>query len=166
MDGVGTVVADSQALELVHQGQCLLDEPAVNAQAAAVRRSPPRQFGGDGPGLQPQALRVRVVRPVTHCSLRLAERGTGLAADRADGAHQRQSLRQVVAFGSGQRRRQRHPCRVGSEVVRGRLLRRMSLVLAPAEYVRDCGSRLVRGIRPDSEGRVAVTSGTLIGRMK
>ena len=41
MDLVIPVVADSEALELVQQGQRLLDEPAEDAQPAAVRRVPP-----------------------------------------------------------------------------------------------------------------------------
>jgi hypothetical protein len=68
------VVTDPQALELVRRGQRLLDEPAEDAQPAAVRRVAPGDLAGDRLARQRHAVAVRVVRPVAHDHARLAER--------------------------------------------------------------------------------------------
>ena len=49
---VVAVVADPQALELVHQCKALLDVPAVYSKPAAVRRVAPRNLSSDGPRRQ------------------------------------------------------------------------------------------------------------------
>lgn len=92
-------ISDAQAAELMQPGDRALDDPALRAQASAVR--------------------LRIIRTVAQHSLRTEARGTALAADGRNRIDQRQQLGHVVRIGAGDDGRQRHAVGVGDQVVLG-----------------------------------------------
>jgi hypothetical protein len=111
--------ADAQAAKVVQPGMGALDDPTGLAQAAAVRFATPGNLGGDAGCVQWPAILVVVVTAVGLDDDRLGQRSPPLATDGRDCFDQRQELRDVVAVGAGQDRRERDALRFGDEVVLG-----------------------------------------------
>lgn len=58
------LVADAQAFELMQPGQCAFHHPAGDAQAAAVRDTPPSQQGLDVALAQFATVGIRIISAV------------------------------------------------------------------------------------------------------
>jgi hypothetical protein len=97
------VVADEQPFELVQPGEGALDDPAVAAEAGAVRLVAVGDLDGDAALAELGAARAGVVGAVGEQPVRLAARRAGPATDRGDPVEQRDELARVVAVAAGQR---------------------------------------------------------------
>ncbi len=106
MDLGTTLVADTQAAEVVQMVEAALDAAAGD------------QWPDAAPAQEPTVLIV-VVAAVGQQAVGFAPRPPALAFDRArvPGVQERQQLRVVVAVAAGQGDRQRHARAVGQEVM-------------------------------------------------
>src|SRR3954452_3905565 len=117
MDLVAAVVADEQPFELVEPGEGALDDPAVAAQAGAVRAAAPGDLGSDAAPAQLAPVLVVVVTAVSAEPLRPPARATDSAAYRRDAIEQRDQLGDIVAVAAGHRAGERDPGRVYEKVM-------------------------------------------------
>jgi len=97
------VVADEQPLELVEPGEGALDDPAVAAQAGAVRGLAACDLGADSAPAQLSPVLVVVVAAVCCDTGGPSPRPANLAAHRRDPLDQRDQLGDVVAVAAGER---------------------------------------------------------------
>lgn len=109
---VAAVVADEQPFELVQPGEGALDDPAVAAQAGAVRGLATSEFGGDAAPAELAAVLVVVVAAVGAETIRPSAGPAGLAAHRRYPIEQRDQLGDVVAVAARDCPGQRQPGRV------------------------------------------------------
>ena len=105
MDVGAAVVADEESFELVEPGEGAFDDPAVAAEAGAVRLEPSGDLGADAPLLQFGAAAAGVVGAVG------GDPG-GLTGHGRDPVDQRDQLGDVVSVAAGHRPGQRHPVAV------------------------------------------------------
>src|ERR1700733_7461219 len=117
MDVGAFVETRPQSAELMEQCQRLFHNVTKDAQAAAVRRSPPRDGRADITTRQLHSVGIGVVTPIRHHFLRLAQRRAWLAGDGWDRIDQRNQLRHVVAVGSSENGGKRHAARINNDVV-------------------------------------------------
>ena len=119
MDLGPAFVADPEPAEVVQVGEAALDDPALAAEAGAVRDTAPGDDGLDVPGAQQPTVLVEVVAAVGEQHVGLLPRPADLPGDRAGVqlVKQRDQLRDVVAVPAGQRDGQRNPGRVDQQVV-------------------------------------------------
>ena len=85
MNVVADFPADAQPAEPVQQGEALLDDPAVHAQAGAVLHAAPGDDRGDPGGPDLLAVLVVVVAAVCVNPVRAPAGPAAASADRRDG---------------------------------------------------------------------------------
>ena len=119
MDVVAAVVADEQSLELVQPGEGAFDDPAVTAQARAVRGCAASDLRFDAAPSQLAAVFVVVVAAVGAEPVRPSPRPAGLAGDRRHPVKQREQLGDVVTIAARDRPSERQPGRVYEQVMLG-----------------------------------------------
>ncbi len=122
MDVSAAFVADGEATEAMQPGEGPLDNPPADAQAAAMRRPPPREHRRDATGPQAVAMRLGVVAAVALERTRLAARTPAATPYRRKGIHHRVEVGNVVDVRGRYLRDERDAARVGDEVVFGALL--------------------------------------------
>ena len=119
MDIRASFVADREAAKAMEPGDRPFDDPAHDAEAAAVRGAPARDDGDDPLREQPIAMRLRVVAAI---ALEDAGAAAGTATPAAHGGERGDQwieLRDVVHVGGGHLRDERDAARVGDEMVFG-----------------------------------------------
>jgi hypothetical protein len=119
MDLVAAVVADEQPFELVEPGEGALDDPAVAAQAGAVRGPATGDLGCDAAAAQLAPVLVVVVAAVGVEPLRPPAWTADTAPYRRHAIEQRDQLGDVVAVAAGDRPGERDPGRVYEKVMLG-----------------------------------------------
>ena len=119
MDFGSAVVADKQPFELVQPGEGALDDPAIAAQAGAVRGAATGDLGFDAAAAQFAPVRVVVVATVGGHPVGPPARATDLAAHRRDAIDERDQLGDVVAVAAGDRPGEWDPRRVYEQVMLG-----------------------------------------------
>src|SRR3569833_1240816 len=82
MDIIASLVADAQASILMHPTQRTLHWPAIDAQAAAVRRITPGQQWFDASFAQRLAVRFRVISTIRLHDLKALSWSASLASHR------------------------------------------------------------------------------------
>ena len=117
MDIVSALVTHPQPAALVQPGQGSFDNPAVHAQPAAMPGAPLGNQRGNVARPQPLPMLPGVIGPVRIQPLGSAARTAPFAPDRRHPVHQGQQLGHVMAVGSGQSGRQRHPVAFGDHVM-------------------------------------------------
>jgi hypothetical protein len=119
MDIVAALVPDREAATAMEPGVRTFDDPATDAQAAAIRRSPPGQDRDDALCQEAIAMGLGVVSSVALEGIRAA---AGLAAPAADGGQGRDvriEFGDVVDIGRCYLSDERDAARVGNEVMLG-----------------------------------------------
>ena len=119
MDIGATFVADGEAAKAMEPRVRAFDDPAEDAEAAAVRRSAPREDRDDALRAQPVAMRLGVVAAIALDHIGPAPGPAAPAADRRQRGDERIELRDVVDVGGGHLRDERDAARIGDEVVLG-----------------------------------------------
>jgi hypothetical protein len=119
VDVAAALVAGAQPLEGVQPGEAALDDPAVAAQARAVRDAAAGNPRGDTAGAQLAAVDVVIVAAVGEQLPRTAARPATAAADRWDGLDQWDQLGDVVAVAAGERDREQDAAGVADQMVLG-----------------------------------------------
>ena len=89
MDIVASFVPDREAAIAMEPGVRAFDDPATDAQAAAIRRSPPGEDRDDALGKEAIAMRLRVVAAVALEGIRAAAGPAAPAADGGQGGDKR-----------------------------------------------------------------------------
>lgn len=117
MDVVAAFVADAESAELVQPADGAFHDPAMLAQAAAMRSVALRQNRLDATFSQAATMRLGVVRAVALHALRLAARASWFAAHWGNRFHQRFELRDIVRVGAGQRGGERNAVGVGDQMM-------------------------------------------------
>jgi hypothetical protein len=117
VDVVADLPADAQPAEPVQQGDGLLHDPAVGAQARAVLGGAAGDDRGDPGGLDLLAVFIVVVAAVGVDGIRAAPRPSAAPAHGRDGLDEGQELGDVVTVAAGQCHRQRDAVRFGDQVV-------------------------------------------------
>ena len=117
MNAWQSFVTNSEAAKPVQPSDGAFDDPARFSQAAAVLGSASRDLGLDASLQQRGAVRIGIVAAVGLDQSGFALGRTALAPDRRNGIDQGQQLRDVVAIGLGQNRRERNALRVGEQMV-------------------------------------------------
>lgn len=97
--------------------QCTLDDPAVDAQTAAMRDTAVGQHRFDPQLHKRIAMRTRMIRPITLDTIRTATGVSALTGDRRDRVNQRQKLGHVVPVRAGEYRGERNTVRIGDDMV-------------------------------------------------
>jgi hypothetical protein len=112
-------VAGSEPAEVVEVGKGALDDPALAAQAGAVRDVAAGDHGLDGPGPEQASMLVEVIAAVGQDEIGLGSGPADLAGDRpgAELVQQRDQLGDVVAVAAGQGHGQRDAGGVDDQVV-------------------------------------------------
>ena len=113
------LIAGPQPLEGVQPGEGSLDDPALFAQARAVRHAAAGDPRGDPARPQLPAVDVVVVAAVGEQFPRSAARPPASSADRGHGLDQRDQLGDVIAVAAGDGDRQRDAAGVADQVVLG-----------------------------------------------
>jgi hypothetical protein len=119
MDIVASFVPDREAAIAMEPGVRAFDDPATNAQSAAVRRSPPGQNRDDALCKEAIAMRLGVVTSVALEGIRAAAGPAPPAADSGQRGDERIERGDVVDIGRGYLRDERDAARVGNEVMLG-----------------------------------------------
>ena len=117
MDLGGSVVAGSQAPELVEPGEGALDDPAVFSQAAAVGHVPFGQERLDPKGAELPAMRLAVVGPIALELFGSPAGSSPFSPDWRDVFEKGQKLGDVVPVGPGEVGREGNPSGVGEQVM-------------------------------------------------
>ncbi len=110
-------IACAQTSELMQPGDGALNDPARDAQAAAVLGVATSNERIDAASSQGISMRLRVVATISLHEIGLATRTTRLASDRGNRIDQWQQLRNVVAVGFGKNDAQRNALCVAEDVV-------------------------------------------------
>src|SRR6266498_4202824 len=117
---------------LMHPTLRSLHNPAIDAQAAAVRRIPFGQKRSRSSGSELATMRLGVVATIALHALEAVTWTATLAADSRDRVHQREQLRHVMTVGSRQHERHdRSPAAVDQQVVLGS-------AFAPIDWIWAC----------------------------
>ena len=119
MHVVAAVVADEQPFELVQPREGPLDDPAVAAQAGAVRGLATADLWSDPAPAQLAPVLVVVVTAVGAETIRPSPRLARLAAHGRHPLEQRDELGDVVAVAAGDRPGERQPGRVYEQMMLG-----------------------------------------------
>jgi hypothetical protein len=106
-----------QSAKAMEPRQGALDDPAGSPQATAVRPPTFGELGGDAPRQELVAMRLRIIAAVALDQARFAHRTSGTSPQGRKRVDQRQQLGDVVPMGSGQRRDERNPVRVGENMM-------------------------------------------------
>ncbi len=117
MDVGADFPADAQASEGVQQGEGLLDDPALFAQAGAVFGAAAGDQWADLQLSDQAAVLVVVVAAVGEYHAGPLPGSAALAAHLGDGVQQRAQLGDVVAVGAGQDDRERDAGGLGDQVM-------------------------------------------------
>src|SRR5260221_14157847 len=99
MDVVASFVPDGQAPIAMEPGVRAPDDPATDAQAAAMRRPPTGQDRDDALGVEAIAMRLGVIAAVALERIRATAGPAAPAADGRQRGDQRIELRDVVDVG-------------------------------------------------------------------
>jgi hypothetical protein len=112
-------IADSEAAEVVEVGKAALDDPALLAQAGAVRDAAASDDRGDPAGSEPAAVDVEVIAAVGQQPVGLLAWSSWFALDRAGGQviQERHQADDVVAVAAGQSDGQRDAGRVDQQMM-------------------------------------------------
>jgi hypothetical protein len=113
------VVADEQSFELVEPGEGPFDDPAVAAQAGAVRGAAAGDLGLDPAAAELATVALVVVAAVSAQPVGPPAWPADLAAHRRHTVDERDQLSDVMAVSAGDRPGKRDPCRVYEKVVLG-----------------------------------------------
>ena len=119
MDIVASFVPDREAAIAMEPGVRAFDDPATDAQAAAIRRSPPGQDRDDALCKEAIAMGLGVVASVALEGIRAAAGPAAPAADGGQGGNERIELGDVVDIGRRYLRDKWDAARVGNEVMLG-----------------------------------------------
>lgn len=117
VDVVTLVETSSQAAELMQQGDRLFNHISKDAQTAAMFLPPTGNRRGDAASRQSHSMRIRVVSPIGHHFLRLAQRRADFAGDRRNRIDQRNQLRHVMTIGCGKDGGKRHAAGIDGKVM-------------------------------------------------
>ncbi len=117
MEVGAALVADAEPLEGVQPGEAALDDPALSAQAGAVRDAAAGDPWSDAAGAELAAVDVVVVAAVGQQLPRSAAGPADPSADRRDRVDQGQQLGDVVAVAAGDADGQRQAAGVADQVV-------------------------------------------------
>lgn len=112
MNAGQSLVTYAQPPELVQPGDRALDNPASLSQAAAVLSASFGKFSANTLRVQPVAVRLRVVAPITLNALGLVLRPSSSTGHRRNRLHQSFQLCDVVAIGFGEDHAQRNTLRL------------------------------------------------------
>ena len=119
MDVVASFVANGETPIAMEPRVRPFDNPATDAQAAAIRRSATSEDRDNALGMQAIAVRLRVVAPIALERIGAAARPAGPSAYRRQGSDEWIELSDVIDVGRGYLRDERDAPRVGDEVVLG-----------------------------------------------
>lgn len=108
------------------------DYPSILSESAAVLSAALRENGFNASIAQFLSVCFGVVSAISINDLRLLQRPTANATDGGNRIDKRQQLRDVVAIGTAQDKRERYPICVGRDMVLG------------------TGSRAIYGVRPST----------------
>jgi len=117
VDLVAAVVADEQSFGLVQPGEGALDDPAIAAQAGAVRGAATGDLGFDAAAAQFAPVLVVVVAAVSAQSLRPPARAADSAAYGRNPVKQRDQLGDVVTVAAAERPGERDSGRFYEQVM-------------------------------------------------
>lgn len=112
-----TFETDAQAPEIVQPCDGALDDPAGFSEAAAVRGTAARNFGGNAGSMERLAVFVVVVSTIALDDDGFSQRATRLAPNRWNRFDQRYQLGDVVAIGACQDQRKRDALGFRDEMV-------------------------------------------------
>jgi hypothetical protein len=113
------LVAGAQPLEGMQPGEAALDDPALLAQARAVRNTAAGDPRSDAAGAELAAVDVVVVAAVGEQLPRSAAGSAAAAADRRHGLDQGNELGDVVSVAAGEADRERDAAGVADQVMLG-----------------------------------------------
>jgi hypothetical protein len=119
MDIVASFVPDREATIAMEPRVRAFDDPATDAQAAAIRRSPPGQDRDDALCKEAIAMGLRIVAPVALEGIRTAAGPAASATDGGQRGDERIELGDVIDVGRRHLGDERDAARVGNEVMLG-----------------------------------------------
>lgn len=119
MDVGQLLVADSKTMEIMKPSMSTFDDPSILSKAAAMLGTPLCQNGFNTPIAQFLAVCFGVVSAIGIDGSRFLRRPTANATDGWNRVNERQQLCDVMAIGTGQDDRERHPVCVGRDMVLG-----------------------------------------------
>jgi len=117
MDAGQLLVADSKTMEIMEPCMSTFDYPSILSKAAAMLGAPLCENGFNTPIAQFLAVRFGVVSAIGIDGLRLSRRPTANTTDGWNCINEGQQLCDVMAVGTGQDDRERHPVCVGRDMV-------------------------------------------------
>jgi hypothetical protein len=119
MDRRQLLVADSKTVEVMEPCMCAFDYPTVLSKARSVDGAPLRENRVNAAIAQPLPVWFGVVSTVSVDDLWLLQGSPANATNSWDRVYERQQLGDVVAIGPREDDRQRHPVRIGGDMVFG-----------------------------------------------
>jgi hypothetical protein len=119
MDLGKSFVAHSKTMEIMEPRMSSFDYPSIFSEATAMLGAAPRKNGFDIPIAQFLPVHVGVVSAIGVDDFRLFQRTTANTADGWNRVNERQQLRDVIAIGTGQDDRERHPICICSDMMLG-----------------------------------------------
>lgn len=117
MSVCSSLEANAQSAVLMGPRVRSLNDPSIHSQSAPVSFSSSSNHRTNGPQLQRESVRVRVVRAISVESIRPVARMTNATADQRNGVDEGNELRHVVGIGGCQGYGQRDSSAVGDHVV-------------------------------------------------
>ncbi len=117
MQVISAFITDTQATKLMQPRERALHDPAIDSQAATVRRETSGQHRLNAQAPQPSPMRFRVIGAVTLQALGAPTRATPFTPHGRDGCDQRLKLSDVIRVRTCQASRQRDAVGIGEDVV-------------------------------------------------
>lgn len=117
MNVIAAFIADPQTTELVQPRHRPLHDPAINAQATAVRHEAVGQHRLNMECAQLSAQGIRIVAPIPLHALGTPTRPAAFAPHGGNGPDQWHQLRHIRDVGPGQELSERETTRIGEDMV-------------------------------------------------
>ena len=117
MDLGESLIADSQTMEIMEPSMRTFDYPSILSESAAVLSAALGEYRFNTPFAQSASVCFGVVSAVSIDDLGLLQRAAANATDDWNRVDQRQQLCDVMAIGTGQDNRERHPVCVSCDMV-------------------------------------------------
>ena len=124
MDAVVAFIANGEATKTVEPGERALDDPAEHAKAAAVGRAATAEDRNNAVGGEAITMWLRIVATVALQDVGPSARPPAASANAGQVRDQSVEVGDVVDIRGRDMRHQRHPARIGHDVVFGPRLRR------------------------------------------
>lgn len=117
MNVIAAFIADPQAPKLVNPRHRPLHDPAIDAQATAVRHEAVGQHRLDMQGAQLSPQRIRIIAAIPLDALGTTTRSSAFPPHGGNRPDQRHQLRHIRDIGPGQEFREREATRIRQEVM-------------------------------------------------